>query len=545
MHPLRTVRRAALAALALTCSSAADAQVVALFLEGEKSVKRYEDRVVRINGRPAVVGELRPNTGVTLEGSSFSRNPAASIELWVADPDDPAVPAYVLGRKGDLEPGSKKTVLRLDGGSVATKDYAMVLMRDETLPSLSREYTLRRAGIDELRRLRDGHDRASTDWAAAHARVITEMEGLQTWLGNTLWPKFAAEKYAKEIQKEAKAHKAAAVRVRHDRAMESLVTAEVPAAIAQAAMELTNGADRFHVRETLHLRMIFTDAIAPDSVEKALLLGEEVIEGFRTRFVDPYLGEDYADGIPDIVFQEFLVTPSDNARYMAYATALYGTSWNQNQEQRLQMGGERVDGSKTRAYRSYRKYDEQMDLEGIVCHQLGHALAGLHYGPGGNINQDWLSEALGSYLSFEFLARNTVTCKAFDSGRSGYVKRERQRSEGEKTVGAGRRALYNAIALELGRPIDQLARKDLYELDDADLAKSWSFFDYIARAEGKPGQLWLRAAGKYSHDAKTFIAEWRKAAAAVLGVGEAEAFRSVEARWRTFAETKGATGEKK
>jgi hypothetical protein len=104
--------------------------------------------------------------------------------------------------------------------------------------------------------------------------------------------------------------------------------------------------------------------------------------------------------------------------------------------------------------------------------------------------------------------------------------------------------VYNAIALELGRPIDQLARKSLFELDDADLAKSWSFLDYIARAEGKPGQLWLRSAGEHSHNDKTFLAEWRTDAARILGVGEADAFKAMDARWRQFAETMGHKEDK-
>lgn len=519
----------------------ADAQVVALFFKDEKAAKKYEDRAVRVNGRLAVLGE--PKVGISVSGNGISRQPNAMIELWVADPDDPSIPAYELDRKGDLEPGSKKTILRIDGSVLPDKDYATIVMRDESLPALSREYVLRREMIDAFRAERDALDRTTTEWAAHHLRVVTEMEGLRTWLANTLWPKYA-EKYDKEIAKEAKAHKGQAVRARHDKALASVTKGEPPEKLAQVSEELTKGSDRFLMRESQHMRVYFIDSIAAESVEEALKLGEEVIEGFRTRFVDPYLADDYEDRIPDGQFLEILFTPNDNERYMAYTRGLWGVDWSQNREERLESTGGRMDGSTRTKYRSYWKTHDNQDLQGIVTHQLGHCLAGLHYGPAGNINQDWLSEAMGYYLSFEFLARNTVTCKAFDRERSGYVKRERKREEGEKTVGEGRRDLYNAIALELGRPIDQLARKDLFELDDADLAKSWSFFDYIARAEGKPGQLWLRAAGRHSHDDKTFLANWRKDAAAILGVGEADAFRSLEARWREFAEAKGDKGDK-
>lgn len=519
----------------------APAQVLALFLKDEKAAKKFEERVVMVNGRHAVLGE--PKVGISVDGNSISRDPKVMIELWVADPDDPSIPAYALDRKGDIEPGSKKTVLRIDGSALPDKDYATIVMRDESIPSLSREFVLRRDTIDALRAQRDTHDRTTTQWAAQHLQVVTEMEALQTWLANTLWPKYA-EKYGKEITKEAKAHKGQAVRARHDKALASLTTGEVPEKLVELSKELSQGSDKFNVRETQHMRVYFIDTIDAAAVEEALKLGEEAIEGFRARFVDPHLGDDYADQIPDGVFQEFLFTPTDADKFVGYTKGFWGIDWSQRREERIEMGGGRSDGGIRSKYRSWRKYDEQMDLQGIVCHQLGHALAGLHYGPAGNIRQDWLSEAMGYYLSFEFLGRNTVTCKAFDSARSGYVRKERERTEGEKTVGEGRRDLYNAIALELGRPIDQLARKDLFELDDADLAKAWSFFDYLARSEGKPGQLWLRSAGKHSHNPKTFIAEWRKDAAAILGVGEADAFKALDTRWREFAEAKGHKGDK-
>jgi len=522
-------------------ASTSSAQVLAVFLNGEKAAKKFEDRVVLVNGRPAVLGEAK--SGITVNGNSISRDPKVMLELWVADPDDPSVEAYGADKKGEREAASKKTVLRLDNSHIPEKDYATIVMRNESLPSLSREYGLRQELIASYRADRDEFDRTTTEWAAHHLRVVTAMEGLQTWLSNTLWPKYA-ERYGKEIAKEAKAHKGAAVRMRHDKALASLQTTEVPARLEELSQELSSGRDRFQVRETQHMRVYFVDALPPASVERALLLGEEAIEGFRTQFVDPYLADDYADNIPDDVFLEFLFVPEDTESYTGYTNGFWGIDWTRDRERRLESTGGRVDGSKRNKYKSYWKLVGNQDIDGIICHQLGHALAGFHYGPNGRIEQDWLSEALGYHLSFEFLGRNTVTCKAIEPERSGYVKPDRKASEGEKTVGEGRRDLYNAIALELGRPIEALARKPLYELDDADLAKSWSFYDYLARAEGKPGQLWLRSAGKHAHDEKNFIANWRSDAAKILGVAEGEAFRAIDARWRAFAQSSGAEGSK-
>lgn len=276
----------------------------------------------------------------------------------------------------------------------------------------------------------------------------------------------------------------------------------------------------------------------------AMHFGEEIVEGFRTEFVDPYLASDYPDRIPEGVFCEWLFVPNDNAKYEGYTNGLWQVSWERNREERLAMGGGRMNGSTNRAYRFFRK-NHQLDLEALVCHALGHALAGVHYGAErGNIQQDWLSEGVAYYLSFEFLARNGVTCKAFDIERSGYVRREVAREAGEKTIGVARREMYNQVALQNGRPIDQLALRDLVVMDDADLAKAWSFFDYVARKEGEAGQRWLRSAGEHANDRQTFIANWRKDAAAILEVDPGRAFKAIEERWKAFATLHQHTDER-
>jgi hypothetical protein len=530
----RALRLALGLTFAALCSvSFAEAQIVAVFLKDEKAVKKYEDRVVTVNGRPAVLGE--PKTGISVAGNSITRDPNVMMELWVADPDDPSVPAYGPDRKGEISATSKKTILRIDNSHVPQQDYATVVMRDDTLPALSREYVLRQQTITDYKAERDAHDRTSNEWAAHHARVVSAMEGLQRWLASTLWPKFA-EKYSKEIGKEAKAHKGAAVRLRHDKAVGSLRTIDPPETLVRLSQEISGGKDKFLARETQHLRFIFLDKVSANAVEAALIVGEEAIEGFRAQLVDPWVGDEYPDRIPEGVFQEFLIVPAEADAYMAYTKGFYQVSWDQNREERLKMSGGRSDGSFRSTYKSWWKYSDQFDLEGIVCHQLGHALAGLHYGADGRINQDWLSEALGYHLSFEFLGRNTVSCKSFDRDRLGYDKVERK-VEGAKAMGEGRRDLYNEVALAKGGPIDQIARKNLFQLDDVDLAKSWSFYDYIVRKEGLPGQLWLRAAGKHSHDSAKFLEAWRADAARILGVNPAEAFRALETRWKVYAKS--------
>src|SRR5690606_15770869 len=120
----------------------------------------------------------------------------------------------------------------------------------------------------------------------------------------------------------------------------------------------------------------------------------------------------------------------------------------------------------------YFKLDENTDLEGIVTHGLGHHLVAVHYNMNRrNDSQDWLREGCALYLSLEYLGRNTVTCKAF-APPSRYVHEKGK--EAEKTLQVGLRAYFNSLALEQGPPIDRLAMKKLFEMEDGDLAKSWS-----------------------------------------------------------------------
>ena len=531
-----------LAGLFLTLASVetGHAQVIALYLKDKpKVLKKYADRLVHVNGKPAVLGEIR--VGLEMTETGFTTDRKSSPELWVADPAKPELEAYALDRRGKIKAGSKQCILRLDWSHIQDNPYAAIVMRHDSLPSLSREYVLHREKLGAFRESRDRLDRTTTEWAAHHVRYVAGLERLQKWCSSTLWPKYA-RKMDKEIKKESKAHRGAAIRARHDQALASLKDGELKPKLIKAIDKFSDGADTFLVRETQHLRVVFIDLVDADAVDEALLLGEEIIEGFRAEFVDPFLGDEYEDYVPDGLFHEFFITPPGDEAVVAYTKALYGLGWSNNRQVRLEMGGASLDGDRRKRYRNWYKHRDQLDLQGIVAHGLGHSLAGHHYG-NGRIRQDWLTEALGYHISFEYLGRNTVTCKAFGEDPEGYVKRERKAKEGEKTVGEGRREVYNRVALELGQPIQKLARRTLYEMDDADLAKAWSFFDYIARAEGKPGQQWLRAAADAADDPQTFVNNWREAAAEILGVEPGLAFTILEDRWRAFASAQGGESD--
>jgi len=190
---------------------------------------------------------------------------------------------------------------------------------------------------------------------------------------------------------------------------------------------------------------------------------------------------------------------------------------------------------------SYWKYNPDSDLEGMVAHELGHVLAQLQYNLSMTkpLAQDWLLEGAGFYVSLEFLGRNSVTCKQFKETH--YVHEKKK--EGERDMKLGLRDYYNALALDSGPSIDKLALKDLYSLDEADVAKSWSFFDFLVKKEGKEGQLFLRAACATSKDKATFIQKWREKANQIFAIDNGDVFKAIDTRWRAFAESGQETGD--
>lgn len=528
-----TIIRSLLSVLAagVVFAGTAPAQIVAVRLKDEKTEKKYKKHLVEYRGGLAVIGEASTNIVYLTDKRQIQWQQGANNDLFVADPADPSQVPYEYV-DGERVPATKKSLLSISGTHIASLE---LISLEETLYGISREYALRTEQIDDARAARDREAQGSAAWNAQHLRVVALMERLRGWLDVNAFP-LAAEKLAKEIERESKVVRADALRARSEAALASIRPAEVPAELVSLAESVSGGKDRFGAFESQHLRIFYVETVTPERVLEAMRTGEQVIEGFRAEFVDPYLDENYPDRIPDELFHEFLFVPEDVEKYEKYSTGFYGASFQQNRERRLAMTGGSETNKRRVRFVEYWKTRDDLDLPSVVTHRLGHSLAALHYSGRTNLQLDWLEEAMAYYLSFGFFGHNRVTCFAFDETKERYVKREREKQEGGKTVAEGRRDTYNEVALKEGRPIEQLALRELFEMDDADLCKAWSFFDYLARKEGKAGQEWLRAAGRFSPDRKKFIAEWRAAAAAILGVDPSAAFDAIEGRWRAYAE---------
>ncbi len=531
-------------------ASTADAQIIAIHFKDEKAAKKYKNHLVEFQGEMVVIGEPKRGIRWLPDKGQIQYDGQGGNQLFVINPKKPEDVAYYLV-DGEKVEASKKNVVSITGPNIRK---ISVVMRDQSLPGLTTEYQIRKEETEDYRAQRDALEEGTVEWLAAHHRLVTTLERLELWLSKIGF-NGPRKDVQKTIQKEKKEVEEAALAVRAQRAMDSIKAVEPPEEFAAASQELSGGKHVFRGFESEHLRIYYladghseAQLLADSEVEGAMRLGETVIEGFRAQFVDPYRGEDYKDNIPDSVILTFVFFPPEQDLYAKYAGKIYsyrksGNAENDNTRGTWLSGG--FPQHLRNVWRTGQKdvageMQHQVDLSGIMCHGLGHALAGRHFGNGNiRVEQAWLVEATGNQISYEHLGRNNVNCFGMKK-KPTYTKRKVAKP-GEKTIAVGRRAVYNELALSQGSQIQQIALKDLVDLNDADLAKGWSFYDYVARKEGKQGQEWLRALGKFATNRNSLVEKWRAAAEEILDIKGRDPIKAVEERWREYAETEQET----
>lgn len=509
-------------------ASAASAQIFAVHFSEERHLRKYAKNLTEVGGEQVVVGEGYENLNWDPATGGLNWNPNMRVKLFVADPGDPTKVPYRYNRDGEREPRRSNYVVDIDPSHIRN---VSILIRDDTLSGLAVEYTYRLDQIEALMDERDDHERRGEQWMLVQQRVVAQMERLHSWLANTAFPE-AAEDMERDLSKERRELQRAGIDARSQAAFDSIGPVEIPASLAAATEDITRGRIQFKVQESQHLRIVHVDTISDALVSELLLLGEKAIEFYRNEFVDPYVDSDYGDTIPDNIFHEFWLGPDDLSQHEDFLVQYYGLRWNEDRkDEQLATAGARFHGVRGLTTLDYWKYSGGRDLEAIVCHGLGHSLADLHYA-GGRPAPAWLEEGSAYYCSLEFLGRNTVTCLEFRESR--YAGPD-EGEEGDKEVVQGFRDWLNEMALERGPRIDRLALKTLFEMEDPDLAKSWSFFDFIAREEGREGQEWLRAHCQATRE-EAMINRWRELSE---GIWELEpgvdVFRAVDDRWRIYA----------
>lgn len=518
---------AALVLLALP--TAADAQLIYVAFKNPKIEKRFKDNLTTFKGQRVLIGEAKE--GITVNGMNinYTSGGEAKNVMYLGDPSKPERVPYEW-KKGVKAPSGKGEVVSFAGDDVRHFGMVDALL---TLEGVAMEYQQRQDDIAALEEKRDAAQKGERVWLSHQGVIATKVDALIGWLVNMGYGD-AAKKLGRRLAKERSAV-ADGVAAREKSALGSLEDVPTPDDLAEAAQAVTEGRFRFKVQQSMHLHVVYMDEIPDTEVSAAIELGERIIEGFRKEFVDPYIDDDYREHILDSRFARFYFGPKDKAIHERMGTDYFRIRWSRdNKDRQLNSGGNSFSLGRN-GYLSMFQTDDQRDLEGIVAHRLGHILADLHYNGGGqNGAQDWLEEAVGYYVSFQFLGRNSLTCFAWDQGS--YAKPARE--EAEKTVQAGLKGHFNELALASGPNIDALAIKQLFEIDDADFAKAWSFFDFVARETGRTGQVWLRSMCAAARRKGEFMTRWRAASEELFEVESGtDVFAVLEKRWRKYAES--------
>lgn len=520
------------------CALRAEAQIYALSFKDEKAAKNFDKQLYDWGGRPVLLVMLKSGVTVKPDGN-FTWNENSRLEFFVQDQDDPSKVAYKV--VGDvLEAAEKSLVVGVQSDRVG---QLASFMPRESFATLAHEHARRMRELEELGKRQAGEQKGSPAWFALARLKVQTLEQLQIWLRETGYAR-AANKMERDLLRERKTLDEGA-RARVERAMGSIAAAKLTPKFEEAAKAVAPGV-KFAVQESQHLRILFHGEVDAARVTSLLELGEQAIEVFKTEFVDPYAGENFKDFIPDGLFLEFYFGKEDPRQHERMLVEYYGLGWGSGKEREDRLNAQ---GSRRRIEQrnlAYWKIGEQEDLEGIVLHELGHTLAELHYQIGAG--QDWLSEGSGYFLSFALLSRNNVNCFAFEPEKGpsegtvakgpGDGKPKAAPPKKTAAVMQGAREVMAEMALQAGPPMDQLAQRELWAFQNEDMAKSWAWFDWMARKCGRQGQVWLRRSSEIARMSKdAFLNELRTMTAEVFALPPGkDPLAVLEERWKEYLE---------
>lgn len=516
------------------CGSTASAQLLAVVLKDSVSPKEYKGSMVKFRGTWVLMGEGKLHLGYNAETGVLNYAPNENNELFVFDPKKPGKSAYKI-KKGEKVAAGKKNVLRIRGADIAR---VFVVDANQTLPGLAAEYRVTEAHIVELRKHYKVQERKSEERFSAGHRLVSALLAQESWLHHF---GFSGElrKVRKEIEKERKACLEGSRSRKAKADQDSVQLIDTPEMLEELSQDEYKGKQVFHAARSNHFRLYYLvkgngrdrQHMSDEQALDCLHFAEEVLDGFRSQYVDPYIGEDFEDTIPDGLLATWYFGHEDLKKHDAFAEALFGFKPGGNLKDEDRASGTYGKmGSPERTVFFWRMFP--MNFKGAISHQLGHILGEFHYGSNeGRVHQAWIEEALGNSLAVKHVGHVSATCVGFKD--NSYLKTAAKKG-GKSTEGIGRRGMYDFIALSQAGPIRAVALKDLADMGDADLAKGWSFFYYLIETEGKAGQLYLRAAAKFSRERETLVEKWRQAAAIIFGVSDREALSGVESRWREY-----------
>ncbi|MFT7616652.1 MAG: hypothetical protein ACI97A_000276 [Planctomycetota bacterium] len=520
--------------LSLLLSLPAGAQIVGIRLTGKKAEKKYRKYLTEIDGERVICGEFKFGIRYKAKGSVEIFGPK-HIELWVGDTVNPEKVPYKLVGEDKVAVG-KKGFVKISRDHIPKANYMKTVARDQTFYGLASEYKLRKEAIDVSSAKVKEMKKGTTAWFNAQRKVMARCDRLGAWLSAGVF-KAAGRKWKAKAEKIRSSLKGDALAERKGKALKSAQAANNPDGLD----EITDKGKRLTMKtvESMHTRLIYdTTIISPKRALDLSKKAEEIIEGFRRELVDPY-AEEFEDNIPDKIFVEFFFMHDDVELFEAYWREFYGRVFTKDRERYLKSTGQRAHNLRGNAYVHFSRFTAEGDFEGSIAHQLGHDLANVHFNNDDHRGtMDWLEEGCAYYVSFEFLGRNTVTCYQLKHDKYD----TKVGAEGLKTLQTGQRESFNTLALKAAVPLHSLMPKELFQMQDADLAKCWSFFDFLARKRTDKIVEFLRITCQAARSKGKFHSEVRELGGPVFGVKAGEdVFKYLDNAWKAYAKS----GQKK
>jgi hypothetical protein len=516
------MRAIVFAFLALAGAGPARAQLVGILLKPD-AAKKHEALLVARGSAHLLVGDPVAGLEIDVAAQAVNITGEKQVVLCVADLAIPESPLYEgRDKQGRPKPvDARKVVL-----SRRDVDVASVFDKDLTLTALRDEYLRRRGELDAKRKALASVAGGSAEWFALHRKLIAEVAVQAEWLRGGLFAP-AAPRFEKEQADELKKAGAAASKARLDEASK-IVPAEVPADLAAKSKEGGKGDLAWKGRRTRHLVIFAPAAIKDAQIDAALQVGERLIESFRSTYVDPELGPDGTDPVPAGVFVEYCVVPDEDEFSGHVWEKHYGMTLAKPRERSIKVNHfERGPPGWRSTFRS----DGKADLEGWVAHMLAHAMVNTTYNRCMAV-PTWIGEGFACRLSIEHLTRNSVTCIAF--AMPTYAKSGAK--EGTKALEEGLRGVLIALAMHKGPSLSVLQRATLVTMDDADLAKAWSFVDWLADKDARLLGEFVRAAVDARSGEKVDLERFRPHLQRLFGRSDGDVYDFLDAEWKKHAE---------
>lgn len=392
-------------------------------------------------------------------------------------------------------------------------------------------------------------------WVKCVQVLISKQTQLMLWLQNNSYS-LVAQKMAKDIEKSRKKFTKKLKKLGSENSDEFAIKVTQGALEGELARKLKSLPVDYQVFESKHIRLYLPtrvhseDYLSEELGVPLVKLAEVAIQSFKWQYVFPY--PELTNHIPEEgVFQEYFFVPSDPQLAASVARIVTPDNPNPFHQGKTNGYGSWIGDHRINVW----SVDQTHDLEGAVADGIGRTLANYHYNEGRveKFPQPWIEEAVAYDLAFDLLSRISVLSIEF--GKTLYDVNSKDQSDDELLEGFKKES--HKLGLKNGLMFDAITNLPRIEMGQGDIAKAWSFYDFI-KGKGLKGHQLLRSAcsirvSAEDWDRKTLKEDengrpyrvlatpidgnkWRETLAELFEIQPGLIFSQLEKEWRKHAE---------